>query len=119
MGHMAPAARTTMTCSVEPTVMTAASPGPLTTLRSGTLRTLSAAARLKRSEKLSLETAVQLLTVDHVAHIAVNATCPGRQQTLQERPPIVDARDHGEHEQKLSFTSFLAIYSLITAIISA
>merc|ERR1712038_521073 len=109
---------TTTICFVEPTAMTAASPGPQTTLRSGTLRMLSAAARPKRSEKLSLEIAVRLLTVDHVAHIAVNATCPGRQQTLQERQPIVDARDHGEHEQKLSFTSFLAIYSLIIDIIS-
>ena len=96
--HMAPAARTTTICFVEPTAMTVASPGPLTTLRSGTLRMLSAAARLKRSEKLSLETAVRLLTVDHVALIAVNATCPGRQQTLQERQPIADARDHGEPE---------------------
>merc|ERR1712038_1346243 len=100
-----------------PTAMTVASPGPPTTLRSGTLRMLFVAARLKRSEKSSLETAVRLLTADYVALIAVNATCPGRQQTLQERQPIADARDPGEHEQKLSFTSFLAIYSLITAII--
>merc|ERR1719479_134500 len=113
---MAQAVPTTTTCFVEPTVMTAASPGPPTTLRSGTLRMLSAAARLKRSEKSSLETAVRPLTVDHVAHIAVNAACPGRQQILQERQPIADARDPGEHEQKLSFTSFLATYSLITAI---
>merc|ERR1712038_363507 len=95
---MAQAAPTTMTCSVEPTVMTVASLGPPTTLRSGTLRTLSAAARPKRSEKSSLETVVRLLTVDHVAHIAVNATCPGWQQTLQERQPIADARDPGEPE---------------------
>merc|ERR1712038_2009770 len=111
------AAPTTTICFVEPIAMTAASPGPRTTLRSGTLRMLSAAARLKRLEKSFLETAVRPLTVDYVAHIAVNATCLGRQQTLQERPPIADARDHGEPEQKLSYTSFLAIHSLITAII--
>ena len=78
--------------------MTAASPGPQMTQRSGTQTTLSAAAKLKRSEKLSLEIAAQLLTVENVARTAVNATCLGKHQTLQEQLPIADARDPGETE---------------------
>merc|ERR1719336_1536873 len=92
------AALTTMTCFAELTAMTAASPGQQMTQGSGTQTTLSAASRLKRSEKLSLEIAAQLLTVENVARTAVNATCLGKLQTLQEQLPIADARDPGENE---------------------
>ena len=98
---MVPAVLITTTCFVEQTAMTAASPGPQTTPRSGTQITLSAAARLKRSEKSSLETVAYLSTVEVVAHTAANATCHGKPQTLQalkERQPIADARDPGETE---------------------
>ena len=78
--------------------MTAASPGPQMTQGSGTQTTLSAAARLRRSEKLSLEIAARLLTVENVARTAANATCLGKHQTLQEQLPIADARDPGETE---------------------
>jgi len=99
---MVPAVLITTTCFVEQTAMTAASPGPQTTPRSGTQITLSAAARLKRSEKSSLETVAYLLTVEVVAHTAANATCHGKLQTLQalkERQPIADARDPGDHDK--------------------
>merc|ERR1712051_871384 len=99
-----PAARTTMTCFAELTVMTAASPGPQMTQRSGTQTTHSADARLKRSEKSSLATAACLSTVESVVHIAANATCLGKQQTLQvlkELQLIADARDPGEAEHNL------------------
>ena len=99
---MVPAVLITTTCFVEQTAMTAASPGPQTTPRSGTQITLSAAARLKRSEKSSLETVAYLSTVEVVAHTAANATCHGKPQTLQalkERQPIADARDPGDHDK--------------------
>merc|ERR1712141_304302 len=92
------AALTTTTCFAELTAMTAASPGPQMTQESGTPTTLSAAARLKRLEKLSLEIAARLLTVENVALTAANATCLGKHQTLQEQLPIADARDPGETE---------------------
>jgi len=81
--------------------MTAASPGPQMTQGSGTQTTLSAAAKLKRSEKSSLATAACLSTVESVVHTAANATCLGKQRTLQvlkELQPIADARDPGEPE---------------------
>merc|ERR1719350_1365946 len=56
------------------------------TQRSGIQTTLSAAAKLKRLEKSSLA------TVESVVHTAANATCLGKQQTLQELQPIADAR---------------------------
>merc|ERR1711884_138820 len=97
-----PAALTTTTCFVEQTAMTAASLGPQTTPRSGTQITRSAAARLKRSEKSSLEKAAYRLTVEVVAHTAANATCHGKLQTLwvlKERQPIADAKDPGDHDK--------------------
>jgi len=81
--------------------MTAASPGPQMTQRSGTQTMLSAVAKLKRSEKSSLATAACLSTVESVVHIAANATCLGRQRTQQELKElqlIADARDPGETE---------------------
>merc|ERR1711923_52394 len=99
ISHTAPAARTTMTCFAEPTAMTAASPGPQMTQRSGTQTMLSAAAKLKRSEKSSLATVVCLSTVASVVHTAANAACLGKQRTqqvLKELQPIADARDPGE-----------------------
>merc|ERR1712051_1072334 len=93
-----PAARTTMTCFAELTAMTAASPGPQMTQRSGTQTMRSADARLKRSERSSLATAVCLSIVESVAHTAANATCLGKQRTLQVLKPIADARDPGEPE---------------------
>merc|ERR1719242_1185566 len=96
ISHSAPAAKTTMTCFAEPTAMTAASPGPQMTQRNGTQTTLSAVAKLKRLEKSSLATVVCLSTVECVVHTAANATCLGKQQTLQELLPIADARDPGE-----------------------
>merc|ERR1712051_369670 len=71
------------------------------TQRSGTLTMLSAVAKLKRSEKSSLATAVCLSTVESVVHTAVNAICLGRQRTLQvlkELQPIADARGPGDSE---------------------
>merc|ERR1711923_643643 len=101
ISHTAPAARTTMTCFAEPTAMTAASPGPQMTQRSGTQTMLSAAAKLKRSEKSYLATAACLSTVESVVHTAANATCLGKQRTLRvlkELQPIADAREAGEPE---------------------
>ena len=76
--------------------MTAASPGPQMTQRSGTQTMLSAAAKLKRLEKSSLATVACPSTVESVVHTAANATCLGKQLTLQELQPIADARDPGE-----------------------
>ena len=99
ISHTVPAAKTTMICFAELTAMTAASPGPQMTQRSGTQTTPSAAAKLKRSEKSSLATVACPSTVECVVHTAANATCLGRQRTLQvlkELQPIADARDPGE-----------------------
>merc|ERR1712051_348046 len=101
ISHTVPAARTTMICFAELTAMIAASLGPQMTQRSGTQTTRSVAAKLKRSKKSSLATAVCLSTVESVAHTAANATCLGKQRTLQvlkELQPIADARDPGEPE---------------------
>jgi len=81
--------------------MTAASPGPQMTQRSGTQTTLSADAKLNRLEKSSLATAACLSTVESVVHTAASATCLGKQRTLRvlkELQPIADARDPGEPE---------------------
>merc|ERR1712051_885562 len=101
ISHTVPAARTTMTCFAEPNAMTAASPGPQMSQRSGTQTMLSAAAKLKRSEKSSLAIAACLSIVESVVHTAANAICLGKQQTLQvlkELQQIADARDPGESE---------------------
>merc|ERR1712062_806244 len=98
ISHTVLAAKTTMICFVELTAMTVASPGPQMTQRSGTQTMLSAAAKLKRLEKSSLATVACPSTVECVAHTAANAICLGKQLTLQELQPIVDARDPGEPE---------------------
>merc|ERR1712051_178224 len=76
------------------------------TQRSGTQTTHSAAAKLKRLEKSSLATAACLSTVESVAHTAVNATCLGKQRTLQELQLIADARDPGEPEDHFSLLAY-------------
>merc|ERR1712051_285501 len=97
ISHTVPAARTTMICFAELTAMTAASPGPQMTQRSGTQTMLSAVAKLKRLEKSSLATAACLSIVESVARTAANAICLGKQRTLQvlkELQLIADARGH-------------------------
>jgi len=76
--------------------MTAASPGPQMTQRSGTQTTPSAAAKLKKLEKSSLATVACPSTVECVAHTAANAICLGKQLILLELQLLADARDPGE-----------------------
>merc|ERR1712051_946044 len=101
ISHTVPAARTTMICFAELTAMIAASLGQQMTQRSGTQTTLSAVAKLKRSEKSSLAIAACLSIVESVVHTAANVICLGKRRTLQvlkELQLIADARDPGESE---------------------
>ena len=82
--YMAALALTHMTCFAAQTAMTAASPGPPMTSKSGTLRTWFAAAKLKTSERLFSPRPATPSTLANAVPTAENATCLGRLTTLYQ-----------------------------------
>lgn len=95
---------TSTICSVELIATTAASHGLLMTQESGTLKTLSAAAKLKRLERWSLERAARVSTVASVVLTAASVTCPGRQRTqkvIKVLQLTADVKDPGEQSLSL------------------